>query len=86
MCSNDRKASVSCLCRTISDVWIIATPPPLSIGRGVCLMQYPFGTMSVITLESREHFNHVWDIAIISSWYQVCGPQWQVFCLCTIER
>ena len=61
---------------------------PLPVVRGVCIMEYPFGTMSVITLESLEDLNYVSDIAIILSWL---SSMWSavasvLFCSSTIEH
>ena len=54
--------------KRISDLWIIVTPPPLPVARGICIIEYQFGTMSAITFESFEDLNYVSDIGVISSW------------------
>ena len=69
ICSNDRNTSGDSLRKFIPDWWMTATPPPLPVGRGVCLIEYPFGTMSLSKLAELEGFSHVSHIAITSRWF-----------------
>ena len=66
MCSNVRNTSMVHLRMFSPDLWIIATRPPLPVGRGVCFIAYLVGVRSFLTKASVDVFNQVSHSAIIS--------------------